>query len=92
MKLAAQPGTVAVEFYPFAYGTPQRLANIDQRFQLFLTYLILRRVFFDNLLTHPIQTIKEHLIPPLVTQRGLKSQPSKLCLGKSVFHHSKLHS
>ena len=85
MKLAAQPGTVAVEFYPPAYRTPQHLANIDQRFQIFLTYLIPRRVFFDNLLTYLIQTIREHLIPPPATRRELKSQPSRLCLGKGVF-------
>ena len=90
--LAAQPGIVAVEFYPPAYRTPQHLTDVDRRFEIFLTYLIPRQAFFDNLLTRPIQTIKEHLIPPPATQRGLKSQPSRLCLGKGVFHHSKLHA
>ena len=84
MKLATQPRISAVEFYPPAYRTPQHLANVDRRFQIFLTYFIPRRVFFDNLLTRLIQTIREHLIPPPATQLGLKSRPSKLCLGENI--------
>ena len=92
MKLAAQPGTTTVEFYPPAYRTPQHLADVDRRFQLFLTYLIQRHVFFNNLLTRLIQTIRGLLIPLLASQRELKSQLLRLYLGKNIFNHPNLIS